>query len=57
MSDRFLICVGIALGMVTLYVTVRMAMAMAEVKEGADKTISDVKAGPFGPVLGLLGLS
>lgn len=57
MSDRFLICVTVALSMVSLFITYRMALAMSEVKATADKTISDVKAGAFGPLLGFLGLA
>lgn len=56
MSDRVLIALGVALALANLYISWRLAMAMADLKAGADKTISDVKSGPFGPVLGFLGL-
>lgn len=56
MSDRTLLVVGLAVGLVTLYVSLRMAVALMRVEADANKTISDVKASPLGPVLGFLGL-
>lgn len=55
MSDHMLLCIGVALAIINVYISWRMAMALAEVKASADKTISDVKSSPLGGVLGILG--
>lgn len=55
MSDHFLLAGMFAMSMLTLYITLRMAMALQQLKTDADKTIAGVKQGPFGAVLGVLG--
>lgn len=57
MSEHTLLCLSLAVGLVTLYISWRMAMALATAKADADKTVQSVKSGPFGPVLGLLGFA
>lgn len=57
MSDRHLIMIGLAVGAVTLYATIKMAVALTKLQADADKTISDVKSGPFGVALAAMGLS
>jgi len=56
MSEKTLLGIVVALGMLNLYVNYRVAIALSQVKADTDKTISDVKASPLGPVLGFLGL-
>jgi hypothetical protein len=56
MSERTLIAVSVALGLVTLYISYRMAVGLSQLKADADKTISDVKASPAGQFLSFLGL-
>ncbi len=55
-SDRTLICLSLAVGMVSLYINFRLAVGLAKVQADADQTIADVKASPVGQVLGFLGL-
>lgn len=57
MSQNTLLCISIAVGLVTLYISWRMAMALASAKADADTAVQSVKQGPFGPVLGLLGFA
>ncbi len=55
MSDKNLAWLNLAVGLVGLYISFRVAMGLMQVQADANKTISDVKNSPLGGVLGVLG--
>lgn len=57
MSEKTIALLSLAVGVASLYVTIRMAKGLTEAKESADKTIASFKQGPTGEVLKFLGMS
>lgn len=57
MSDRQILVIGLAIGALSLYINVRMAVALQKLNTDANKTVNDVKTGPLGPALAFLGVT
>ncbi len=55
MSDKSLLWLSLAIGVASLVINIKIAMALQKVSDDANKVVSDLKSSPLGNVLVDLG--